>query len=309
MNRPPVEVSVVVPCFDAARTLVRCLQSLTGQDTSIPHEILVIENGSRDGTPAIARAATEARPDLVRVVEEPVPGSYAARNRGLREARGRIVLFTDADCVAAPGWLRNLAASLDDPEVLLAGGDVLPDPSQEGLVARHAARSGILSRHGGLGHPRGPFLQTANLGVRREDAVLAGGFDATLYSGGDADFCWRLLARHRGRRIAPVPDAAVTHIHRETLGGLWRQFRRYGQADVALMRRHGLLAGPGLVKLLADAFRVLLAPLLAVLMIPLAILRGDGLSCIDPLLRAFRILARRAGQISALIDPGGARRH
>lgn len=304
MVRDGVEVSIVVPCYQAETTLGKCLASLIGQEADFPYEVLVVENGSRDRTLEVARelAATE-RGQSLRVLVEERPGAYAARNRGLREARGDLVLFTDSDCVAEPGWAGAMVEELGKPGVLMVGGEVTADPTQSRIVARYGRAATILSQAHTLRHPRGPFLQTANLGVRREDAESVDGFDEELYSGGDADFCWRLRAARPDGAVRLLPGAEVHHHHRETLGGLYRQYRRYGQSDVLLAKKHGTSLPHTLAKVGLDLIRVTLSPVLAVLISPVALLKRDLLPAMVPLLRAVRIVGRRSGQIQALAFP------
>src|SRR5262245_1189505 len=102
-----VEISVIIPVADAER-LPRCLDALASQTTDpSTYEVLVADNAPSDRTFRIV-AATAAR-----YLPAPGPGAYAARNAGVREAKGAIVAFTDADCVAPPGWLGVIRSILD----------------------------------------------------------------------------------------------------------------------------------------------------------------------------------------------------
>ena len=92
-------VSVVICFFDAERFLREAIESVFAQ-TFGAWELLLVDDGSRDGGPEIAREAVVARPDRVRILEHPGRenrGISASRNRGLEEARGRYVAFLDAD--------------------------------------------------------------------------------------------------------------------------------------------------------------------------------------------------------------------
>jgi len=294
--------SVVVPCLDAEATLERCLQSLLDQKTTTSFEVIVIDNGSRDRSVSIALGRVERHPGRLRLVHESGRGAARARNLGLREAAGRFVLFTDSDCVADPDWLDGLVAALHDPEVLLAGGEIVGDPDQVAIAARYASANGLLSQRHTLRHPRAPFFQTANLGVRRCDAIEIGGFDRDLsVAGEDADFCWRLAARNTGRELLLVPRARVRHVHRTTTGGLFRQFRGYGRGDVALARRHGGRRGPEALKLAADFLRLAGLPLLVLAGLGRAARTGDPLPIAAPWLRVVQAAGRRLGQAEALI--------
>jgi len=106
---PPL-VSVITPARDMECYLQAAIRSVLGQ-TFEDFEYLVVDNGSRDGTRRIAEAAAAADA-RVRVLDEPRPGSGAARNRGLAEARGRYVAFLDADDVWMPAKLEHQVAQL-----------------------------------------------------------------------------------------------------------------------------------------------------------------------------------------------------
>lgn len=263
-------------------------------------EILLVDNGSDDGTPELLAAFAARDPAHRRVLREERPGSYAARNRGWREARGRWILFTDGDCRPEPSWMRALVQALDGGARRLCGGAVHAEEDQPGLVSRHAREAGILGQDGALA--RG-FLQTANLAVERAELEAVGGFDESLFSGGDADLCWRLV-RDRQLVLFLIPGAAVSHAHREDLGSLWVQFRRYGQSDVDLAARHGW--GPGWkqgARIVLDLLRVVGAPVLMLFGFPRALFTRDLLPLVNPYLRALRVLARRRGQWLALRRP------
>ncbi|HEV3000586.1 MAG TPA: glycosyltransferase family A protein, partial [Solirubrobacteraceae bacterium] len=102
------EITVVVPVRDGAASLPPLLASLAGQTLARERfEVIVVDNGSRDATAAVAREGG------ARVVTEPVANRARARNAGIAAARAPLVAFTDADCVAAPGWLEALLACRD----------------------------------------------------------------------------------------------------------------------------------------------------------------------------------------------------
>src|SRR3954466_3165587 len=95
------EISVVVPTRNRAGRLRALLESLAAQPA---HEVVVVDNASRDDTQAVVTKAG------VRRIRLPEPmGPAVARNRGWREARGDLIVFTDDDVVARPGWLAAIA--------------------------------------------------------------------------------------------------------------------------------------------------------------------------------------------------------
>jgi glycosyltransferase involved in cell wall biosynthesis len=96
-------VTVVVPVYNEKRSIGDTLRSLLSQEyPSRYYEIIVVDNGSTDGTLDIVKRSG------VKVLQEPIRSSYRARNKGIKEARGNYVAFIDGDCIAHNDWLKNL---------------------------------------------------------------------------------------------------------------------------------------------------------------------------------------------------------
>jgi glycosyltransferase involved in cell wall biosynthesis len=102
------QVSVVIPTYNAANVLTQAIDSALAQ-TYRPFEIIVIDDGSSDNTPDLLRAYG----DRIRSLRQDNSGVYAARNRGIRAARGRYIAFLDADDVWLPGKLQRQVEILD----------------------------------------------------------------------------------------------------------------------------------------------------------------------------------------------------
>ena len=146
------------------------------------------------------------------------------RNAGVREARGEIIVFTDAGCRPRPGWLAQLVAPLHQQEHMTTGltlatsGHGLYDPPANAQAPEYL-----------------PECPTINVAFRREVFDAVGGFDERFAYGSDVDFCWRL--GNAGYCIRSVPDAVIEHDY-----GTWRrQLRRsyiYGKARTRLYRKH-----------------------------------------------------------------------
>jgi hypothetical protein len=117
-TRTPL-VSVIIPARNEASRLARCLDALAEQDDAPPFAVIVIDNGSTDGTADVA-----ADHDLLpRVLQERAWGAYAARNAGLAVAAGSIFALTNADCVPCRRWLYHGVAAL------AGGADLVAAPS------------------------------------------------------------------------------------------------------------------------------------------------------------------------------------
>jgi glycosyltransferase involved in cell wall biosynthesis len=201
--------SVIVPARDAEATLPRTLEALAEQDLREPYEVLVVDDGSTDGTASAARSARGP----VRVLEQPASGPAAARNLGVAHSAGGALAFCDADVYPTRSWLREGLAALDSAD--LVQGRVVPDPSVE---------VGPFDRTLWIEFEVGLY-ETANLFVTREAFDRAGGFEEWLRPAigkamaEDVWFGWR--ARRNGARTAFAP-AALAHHH--VFARDWREY-------------------------------------------------------------------------------------
>jgi GT2 family glycosyltransferase len=233
-------VSVVVPVLNASRTLPSCLQALLRLEPT-PEEIIVVDNGSTDGSLSILQAFAADHPDrTIHILHETRRGAAAARNTGIRAATGEVIAFTDADCAPEAAWLQFLTVPFEEPTVGAVAGRVVPAPASSPLELFSALYTLRLpdrpSRHRQWTPWEGGF-PTANLGVRRSVLDRLAGFDEKLtISGEDHDLCARLYAL--GCEIVYAPGACVAHHHRTMLRGMLRQAFGFGQAHPNLLRRH-----------------------------------------------------------------------
>jgi glycosyltransferase involved in cell wall biosynthesis len=227
-------ISVVVPTRDRPDRLERCLAALARQTASDLIEVIVVDDGSANR--AAVEEAVRARP-RVRLVRQAGTGPAAARNRGVRAARGTYICFTDDDCEPRAEWAERLAASLSGGAAAAAGvtfsgfpGDPLAEASELIAAALSPAQNGDV----GL-----VFAPSNNLGCRAE-LLAALPFDETfpLAAGEDRDWCARLRAA--GHVLVREPAAVV--IHRQQLGfdDFWNQQVRYGRGAYRFRRSIGV---------------------------------------------------------------------
>jgi glycosyltransferase involved in cell wall biosynthesis len=227
-------VSVIVPVFRGMEHLPGCLDSLAGQSAPAESfEVLVVDNG---GNPDIE--ALLARYPSFGLLQEGIPGSYAARNAGVRAARGAVLAFTDADCRPAPDWLAaGLSRLRRNPDVDLVGGAVRVAGSagaQPTLAERYEALTAFPQER----YVREmDFAVTANLFVRRSVMEALHGFDAGLQSGGDRDFGQR--AKAAGHRLVYEASALVMHPARATMQQLVNKARRVAAGEMDLWAKGG----------------------------------------------------------------------
>jgi hypothetical protein len=207
-------VSVIVPARDAAATIGRTLRALECQDGVQSFEVIVVDNGSLDGTAAVAERAG-AR--VVRRARGEGPG--AARNAGAGIARSDFLAFTDADCDPDPGWLAAGLAALGS--AALVQGAVVADPDAElGPFDRTVIVSGATG-----------LFEAANLFVERAVFDRIGGFAAGLEAPGEAPFGEDALfgwaVRRSGASVDFCREAVVAHaVTRRRASGFVRERTR-----------------------------------------------------------------------------------
>lgn len=235
-GRVTPDVSVIVAARNAAETLAPCLTSLAAQ-TCTAHEVIVVDDGSTDGTSEVASRHGVA------VVRTSGVGASAARNRGLELATGRIVAFTDADCTVVPGWLASLVDVIDRTQATGAGGpqrNVFPGDASGGAAFDAFFRlASVVSDYARSGREVREVTHNAscNSAYTKQSIVDVGGFTEGMWPGEDVDLDLRLRAR--GATLMFVPDALVFHHRPGTVTWFRRMMRRYGAAERALVQRHG----------------------------------------------------------------------
>lgn len=266
-------VSVVVPVFNGAKIIEDLLLSLLALDYPAErHEIIVVDNGSTDHT----RQIVERYP--VRLLEErETRGPAAARNKGITHARGDIVAFTDADCVADRDWLKMLVADHKDPGIGGFVGEIRghepaltkleavynrkralspfqfedsADGTQKVVFKRRVpvepltnlerlwVRLGLITYY----RKRPPFpplcyAATANVAYRKAVFDEVGLFDVNLLRGQDIDFSWRMQL-NSSYRFHPAPEAIIYHRHRATVSELFSQRQSHGLARVLILDKY-----------------------------------------------------------------------
>jgi cellulose synthase/poly-beta-1,6-N-acetylglucosamine synthase-like glycosyltransferase len=213
-DKPPF-VSVVVPVRDGESTIADCLDSILA--TGYPpdrREILVVDNGSSDGTAALI----QSRP--VRYLHEPKRGVSNARNRGIAESGGEILAFVDADCLVDRKWLTELVRPFEDPEVGCVGGGLKHAPPITAAERQAARMLGDWQRFAFTSRPA--YAITANAAYRREVLDQIGPFDPHMTRAQDVEIGLR-FHQHSDLRLAYAEEAIVRHRNRSTQLGFFRQ--------------------------------------------------------------------------------------
>ncbi|MEM1205604.1 MAG: glycosyltransferase family 2 protein [Acidobacteriota bacterium] len=247
--------SVVVCTMNRSKVLAEACESALRLQFDAPWELLIIDNGSTDDTLEIAHGLRRRHPDRVRVEQEGELGLSAARNAGIRHARGEILAFLDDDAFPEASWLQDLDDALSGDGVLAAGGPV--DPLFQGELPewfddRYLPYVTVWD----LGpepvdlayneYPRG-----ANMAFHRDAFGRFGWFTTylgrkgkSLLSCEETELCLRI--ERGGFRVVYVPGARVQHMvnaERIDEGWLVDRFAAQGGSEAIVDWMHGGLAG------------------------------------------------------------------
>jgi len=218
----PGLISVIMPCFNAERFVADAVNSVLPQNRGRV-ELIVVDDGSTDGSREVLSALVAANPGQIQVLHEANRGPYPARNLGLRRARGAYIAFLDADDYWDPGCLEKLRAAIDEAEADVAycgwQNVGVGAPGTEPYVPpRYEIGDAALSFLGSCPWPIHAAL------VRHEVIRAVGGFSERYFSSMDYDFWLRILAHtRRMTRVAEVLAFYRWHGQGQISSTNWRQ--------------------------------------------------------------------------------------
>ena len=225
----PLLASIIVPVFNGAQTLDACLKALSAQTVEKDrHEVIVVDDGSADSSAEIA-----TRHGVV-VIRQDRQGAAAARNRGAQQARGPILLFTDADCEPLPTWVEGMLAPFADPDV--AGVRGFYRTRQRSVVARFA-QAEYEEKYDRLRRAdKVDFVDTYAAAYRRDLFLACGGFNPKFLLDEDQELSYRLA--RMGRKLVSAPAAVVYHRHPTRVWWYARRKLQLGRWKVRVHVQH-----------------------------------------------------------------------
>ena len=241
-----MDLSIIIASFNARTDLERCLESLHAAPVAARHEILVVDNGSTDGSAGAAR-----RWPGVTVIENGANLGFArANNAGIRASRGANVLLLNSDTVVPPGAIDRLLAELDREADVAVVGPRLVDAAGRAELSfgrmigpLNELRQKRLQRSGKIEEMTSQrqypdWVSGACLLVRRADADAVGGLDERYFMyTEDVDFC--AAVRARGRRILFVPGVEVVHLRGRSAASAPAATRdHYRRSQLAFYKKH-----------------------------------------------------------------------
>ena len=208
-----MKISVVICTYNRCESLKKTLESLSNQgfDSCFDYEILIVDNNSKDRTKEIVETFNVGAKNIIRYIFESRQGLSIARNRGIREAQGNIIAFTDDDCIVSENWLQEINNIFSDGvcqgaggKIIALWGDVMP-PDWYGKKGKYEIKGGIVEYDKGskdfiykkeaISLPIGANMVFQKScfdkhGYFKEDLGLVG---KKLLMGEDREFCLRLI--------------------------------------------------------------------------------------------------------------------
>jgi len=216
MNNQKTPVSVIIPTYHDWKRLSYCIDALSKQTyPQDKFEVIIVNNDPEDSPPELSL------PDNFRIISEGKPGSYAARNAGIKEAKGEILAFTDSDCIPDKYWIENAVDLLRKGVDRLAGKVELFYSSKKlNVVELHEKLYAFDQKKYAV---RGGAV-TANMITWAKNFKVVGLFHEELYSGGDME--WGMRAKGKGLSISYAPYVVVKHPARKQIKEKLQKIRR-----------------------------------------------------------------------------------
>ena len=227
-----MDFSVIIPTYNDWNRLEKCLKQMQPSvQGSLAFEIIVIDNAPDHNPPDWIVEMPH-----IRLLHEPTPGSYAARNCGSALASGKFLAFTDADCIPDQNWLGNASRFFNEQRCDMIGGNIRIFREEHG--SRWAY---IYEKHGAFHQSKNVSNNesvTANFFVRRNVFERLDGFDKDIKSGGDFEFSKKAV--RNGYLLLYAESVVVMHPARTTLGALFRKQKRFAAWGYLNVRKsHG----------------------------------------------------------------------
>jgi glycosyltransferase involved in cell wall biosynthesis len=229
-----VDLSVVIPALNAADTIGGQLESLARQRFDGAWEVIVVDNGSTDGTAVVAMEFADRLPAIRVVDASDRRGIPYARNRGVAASRGRLIAFCDADDEVSERWIAGIVEGLDRYGAVAT-------PKEHGRLNEDWVRDSREAptpngMHENWYPPYLPHSGMGGMGIRRDLHDAIGGFDESYSSCEDNDYCFRIQLQ--GDEIGTVRNAVYHYRFKNQLRAIFRQAYWYSEQNARVQRMY-----------------------------------------------------------------------
>lgn len=227
-------ISIIIPAFNCSLALNLCLQSIFKQNLeNKEYEVIVVDDGSTDNTQETAQNFP------VKLISQRHQGAAAARNQGAQEAKGSLLLFIDADCTVDNNWISKHKTSYQNPtDIGVLGGAITISASPHSIFEIFDHYSTKMYQQ----HPKrksssdNEYLNSTNLSCLKERFFEVSGFDESLPTGEDVDFCHKMSKA--GYNIYFRNDIVVYHSGRNSLKNFLLHHYQWGKHAPKLRRQN-----------------------------------------------------------------------
>jgi glycosyltransferase involved in cell wall biosynthesis len=226
-------ISIIIPVYNSEKTIDETIEALMKQNYSKKdYEIIVVDDGSTDRTVDVVKKFK-----TVKLVKQKHKGPAAARNIGVKHAKGGIILFTDADCIPIKNWIKNMVKPFKNKKIVGVSGSYRT-LNNDKLVARFTGYE-IADRHKSMEKQKNiDFIGTFSAGYRKDIFLKFKGFDESfpIASGEDPELSFKI--NKAGLNMVFQPKAFVYHKHPDSLKKYLKQkfWRAYWR--IALYKKH-----------------------------------------------------------------------
>jgi cellulose synthase/poly-beta-1,6-N-acetylglucosamine synthase-like glycosyltransferase len=234
MNSKETMITIIIPVYNAGKTIQTCLESLVNQKTSRKYEIIFIDDGSEDNSLNIMNSMKNKGD--ISVISQSNSGPAKARNVGAKLAKGDILVFTDSDCELDVYWLEEMTKPFDDEDVIGVQGSY--KTKQKGIIPRYEQYE---IENSYIRYNRNKYIDaigTYSAAYRRMIFMKYGGFNTTykLASGEDFDLSYKMAAD--GHRMVFNNKAICYHQHPDSLLSYLKIKHKRGYWRVLLYGNH-----------------------------------------------------------------------
>ncbi len=226
-------ISVVIPSYNEEKFIERCLESVLLQEITENYEVIVVDSSSDSTVSIISNKFSTVR--LFHFDQKMFPG--AARNEGVKQARGKIVAFLDAHCIADIYWLGNGLRAMKESGCLVVGGS-LRNGNSASLVSVADYILAFNEFSEGMPSRRVEFMPTCNLLCTKSVFDDVGGFEGGLRAGEDTMFCY--MVKQKGYSLYFDAGVVVSRFNRETLSAYLKHHYTFGGYSAQVRRKVSL---------------------------------------------------------------------